>query len=151
MKANFKCKCCNYIFHYSLNTLIIWVAIKTLHVQQLQAKKAPAAWLVNRTQHKKQTRKNNTLELLFILVIMTGSNDSCLVEVNRWYHNSCFVRSQQIFIHSLLKIAMASPGTHIVKNHESQFKKTRNHTWWFKTRQFIWRQITKLFITVYWN
>ena len=36
-----------------------------------------------RNNTKKQTRKINKFELLFILVMMTGSFDSCPVEANR--------------------------------------------------------------------
>ena len=55
-------------------TLIIWVEIKTLQVLQ-QAKKAPDAWSQHETTHtkKKQPRKSNKFELLFIHVMMTGS------------------------------------------------------------------------------
>ena len=55
------------------HALIIWDKIKTLQVPQ-QAKKAPDAWSQHETTHtKKQTRKINKFELLFILVMMTGS------------------------------------------------------------------------------
>ena len=61
----------------------------------------------------------------------------------------------------LLQIVMLSPGTHLVKNHESrcranesQFKK-RVLNWkclgLYVTRQLIWGQNPKLFSTVYWN
>ena len=61
----------------------------------------------------------------------------------------------------LLKIAMVSPVTHLVRNHESQsrtsesqLKKTSPKLKMlgpFVTRQLIWRQTPKLCITVYWN
>ena len=51
------------------HALIIWDKIKTLQVLQ-QAKKAPDA----RSQHETtQTRQINKFEILFILVMMTGS------------------------------------------------------------------------------
>ena len=55
-------------------TLIIWVEIKTLQARQ-QAKKAPDAWSQHETTHTETTttRKIDKFELLFILVIMTGS------------------------------------------------------------------------------
>ena len=53
-------------------TLIIWVEIKTLQVLQ-QPKKAPDAWSQHETTQKKQPRKSNKFELLFIHVMMTGS------------------------------------------------------------------------------
>ena len=61
----------------------------------------------------------------------------------------------------LLQIVMVSPGTHLVKNHESQsrtiysqFKKCVQN--WkcldlYVTRQLIRRQTPKLCITVFWN
>ena len=63
----------------------------------------------------------------------------------------------------LLQIVMVSPGTHLVKNHESlyitnesQFKKNNEsqikRAWAFTvyvTRHLIWRQMPELFITVY--
>ena len=61
----------------------------------------------------------------------------------------------------LLQIVMVSPGTHLVKNHESQsrtiysqFKKCVQN--WkcldlYVTRQLIRRQSPKLCITVFWN
>ena len=56
---------------------------------------------VNTKQHtkKRQTRKINKFELLFNSCFDDRLFDSCPVEVNRWYH-SCFVRCEQIFIHS---------------------------------------------------
>ena len=57
----------------------------------------------------------------------------------------------------LLQIVLGSPGTHLVKNHESQ---SATIEWQFKkqwvpgslvTTQSIWRQTPKLSITVYWN
>ena len=56
---------------------------------------------VNTKQHtkKRQTRKINKFELLFNSCFDDWLFDSCPVEVNRWYH-SCFVRCEQIFIHS---------------------------------------------------
>ena len=55
-------------------TLIIWVEIKTLQARQ-QAKKAPDAWSQHETTHTETTttRKIDKFELLFILVVMTGS------------------------------------------------------------------------------
>ena len=54
-------------------TRIIWIEIKTLQVLQ-QAKKAGDAWSQHETtQKKKQPRKINKFELLFIRVMMTGS------------------------------------------------------------------------------
>ena len=62
----------------------------------------------------------------------------------------------------LLQIVMVSSGTHHVKIHEtlpitneSQLKKKKvlNRKCWglYVTRQLIWMQTSKLFITVYWN
>ena len=55
----------------------------------------------------------------------------------------------------LLQIVMVSPGTHLVKNHESrpianqwQTKKKESYLGLYVTRQLIWRQMPKLFITV---
>ena len=55
----------------------------------------------------------------------------------------------------LLQIVMVSPGTHLVKNHESrpitnqsQIKKKELYLGLYVTRQLIWRQMPKLFITV---
>ena len=57
----------------------------------------------------------------------------------------------------LLQIVLGSPGTHLVKNQESQ---SATIEWQFKkqwvpgsfvTTQSIWRQTPKLSITVYWN
>ena len=89
-------------------TLIIWVEIKTLQVRQ-QAKKAPDAWSQHETTHTQTTttRKIDKFELLFILVIMTGS---LILVLNRWYQ-TCFVRSQQILIHSL---RLFSQGTSLL-------------------------------------
>ena len=42
----------------------------------------------------------NTFMILFFSCYDDLVFDSCRVEVNRWYH-SCFVRFQEIFIHSL--------------------------------------------------
>ena len=57
-------------------TLTIRFEIETLQVLQ-QAKKAPDAWSQHETTHththKKQPRKINKFELLFIRVMMTGS------------------------------------------------------------------------------
>ena len=53
------------------HALIMWDKIETLQVRQ-QAKKAPDAWSQHETT-KKQRRKINKFELLFILVMMTGS------------------------------------------------------------------------------
>ena len=51
----------------------MWIEIKTLQVLQ-QAKKAADAWSQHETtQKKKQPRKINKFELLFIRVMMTGS------------------------------------------------------------------------------
>ena len=59
----------------------------------------------------------------------------------------------------LVQIVMVSPGTHLLKNHESlsitsdsQFKKKQAVLNWkclglYVTRQLIWRQMPKLFIT----
>ena len=64
----------NDVFRYSLN--MQWLSgktlIKTLQARQ-QAKKAPDEWSQHETTQKKQTRKINKFELLFILVMMTGS------------------------------------------------------------------------------
>ena len=57
----------------------------------------------------------------------------------------------------LLHIVMVSPGTHLVKNHESQSRKTESQfkNQWvcesFVTTQLIWRQTPELCITVYGN
>ena len=55
----------------------------------------------------------------------------------------------------LLQIVMLSPGTHLVKNHESQFKRQWVLNWkcsgLYVTRQLIWRQAPKRSRTVYWN
>ena len=62
----------------------------------------------------------------------------------------------------LLQIVMLSPGTHLVKNHEShcranesQFKKQQVLNWnclgLYVTRLLIWRQAPKLPSTVYWD
>ena len=58
----------------------------------------------------------------------------------------------------LLQIVMVSPGTHLVKNHESQsrtiesqFKKKQWVPASFVTTHLLWGQTPKLFITVYWN
>ena len=52
----------------------MWIEIKTLQVLQ-QAKKAADAWSQHETtpKKKKQPRKINKFELLFIRVMMTGS------------------------------------------------------------------------------
>ena len=72
-------------------TRIMWIEIKTLQVLQ-QAKKVADAW----SQHETTQKKDNQGKL----INLNWFFDSCPVEVNRWYQ-SCFVRSQQIFIHSL--------------------------------------------------
>ena len=69
-KAHFKCKWC--ISLLIEHALIIWDKIKTLQVLQ-QAKKAPDTWSQHETTQKKQTRKINKFELLFTLVMTTGS------------------------------------------------------------------------------
>ena len=69
-KANFKGKWC--ILLLIEHALIIWDKIKILQVLQ-QAKKVPDVWSQHETTQKKQTRKINKFELLFILVMMTGS------------------------------------------------------------------------------
>ena len=53
---------------------------------------------------------------------------------------------------------MASPGTHLVKNHESQSRtiesQLKKKQWLpgsFETTHILWGQTPKLFITVYWN
>ena len=58
----------------------------------------------------------------------------------------------------LLQIVMVSPSTHLVKNHEFrpitnqlQIKKKKEpYLGLYVTRQLIWRQMPKLFITVNW-
>ena len=67
-KTNFNCKWC--ISLLIERALIIWDRIKTLQVRQ-QAKKSPDAWCQHDTAQKKQTRKINKFELLFILVLLT--------------------------------------------------------------------------------
>ena len=80
-------------------TRIMWIEIKTLQVLQ-QAKKVADAW----SQHDTTQKKNNQGKLINLNYFYSCYDDwffdSCHVEVNRWYQ-SCFVRSQQIFIHSL--------------------------------------------------
>ena len=56
----------------------------------------------------------------------------------------------------MLQLVMVSPGTHLVKNHESlsitnesQFKKTRSPR--LKMLEPLWRQTPRLFIAVYCN
>ena len=83
-KANFNCK-----WRISLlieHALIIWDKIKILQVRQ-QA-----------TQKNKQEKWK--IWTTFYSCYDDWFFDSCPVEVNRPYH-SCFVRSQQIFTHSL--------------------------------------------------
>ena len=72
-------------------------------------------------------------------------------------NNYCGIQTTCTVI--LLQIVMVSPGTHLLKNHESllsitnesQFKKTRNpiKNWkclgLYVTRELIWRQMPKLF------
>ena len=70
-KANFNCKCC--ISLLIEHALIIWDKIKTLQVLR-QAKKSTRCLTSTRKNTKKQTRKINNFELLFILVMMTGSS-----------------------------------------------------------------------------
>ena len=52
-------------------------------------------------------------------------------------------------------IVMVSPGTDLLKSHESPFKKQRVLNWkylgLYVTRQLIWRQTPKLCITEYWK
>ena len=57
-----------------------------------------------------------------------------------------------------LRIVLVSPGTHLVKKHESKFRTSEFHLkrkhkeacWGLNvTSQLIWRQMPKLFITVY--
>ena len=60
--------------------------------------------------------------------------------------------NKKIHVGILLRIVMVSPGTNLVKSHESQLKKVWN---WkclglYVTRQLIWGQTPKLCITVYW-
>ena len=87
----------NDVFCFSLNTDNLGSTF-TLQVRQ-KAKKAPDAWspCVLATRNKKIY---NTFMLLFFSCYDDLVFDSCRVEVNRWYH-SCFVRFQEIFIHSL--------------------------------------------------
>ena len=70
-KANFNCK-----WRISLlieHALIIWDKIETLQVQQ-QARKHQMREVNTTVQHKKNKQeKINKFELLFILVVMTGS------------------------------------------------------------------------------
>ena len=61
-------------------------------------------------------------------------------------------QTKRIHVGILLRIVMVSPGTNLVKSHESQLKKVWN---WkclglYVTRQLIWGQTPKLCITVYW-
>ena len=61
-------------------------------------------------------------------------------------------QTKKIHVGILLRIVMVSPGTNLVKSHESQLKKVWN---WkclglYVTRQLIWGQTPKLCITVYW-
>ena len=53
------------------------------------------------------------------------------------------------------QIVVVSPGAHLAKNHESQFKKQRVQNWkclgLYLTRQLIWRQTPKFCIIDYWN
>ena len=37
----------------------------------------------------------------------------------------------RVSVRKVSTVVMVSPGTHLVKNHESQFKKTRSHAWAF--------------------
>ena len=77
-KANFKGKWC--ILLLIEHALIIWDKIKILQVLQ-QAKKVPDVWSQHETTQKKQTRKINKFELLFILVMMTGSSILVLLKL----------------------------------------------------------------------
>ena len=45
----------------------------------------------------------------------------------------------QVLVRKVSNVVMGSPGTHLVKNHESQFKNTRSHACMglYVTRQLI--------------
>jgi len=46
-------------------------------------------------------------------------------------------------------VVMVSPGILLVKNHESHSKNKKSCLGLYVSRQLIWRQTPKLFITVY--
>ena len=79
-KANLNCKCG--ISLLIEHALIIWDKIKTLQVR-LASKESTRCVKSTRNNAKKQTRKINKFELLFVLFYDDWFFDSCPVEVNR--------------------------------------------------------------------
>ena len=86
------------------------------------------------------------------LLLLEGNVDKCNRPIAQGHHITAAIAATAVI---LLQIVMVSLGTHLVKNHESQFKNQRVLNWkylgLYVTRHLSWKQTPKLFSTVCWN
>ena len=86
------------------------------------------------------------------LLLLEGNVDKWNRPIAQGHHITAAIAATAVI---LLQIVMVSLGTHLVKNHESQFKNQCVLNWkylgLYVTRHLSWKQTPKLFSTVCWN